>query len=242
MAKTIAVIGAGPGIGMAVARRFGREGFQVALLARNAERLASMQQELESEGMTAAAFPADVLDRPGLVAALGRVKEQFGPIDVVEYGPTPSAEHLQTARNFTEDVVQLQVDFNLLAPIAVVNAVLPDMLERKDGTILFCSAVSAQEPVPFTASFGVAAAANRSYAKLLTMDLAGEGIHAGIVEIAGTVALPVPEGQEAPPPGPFPVIQPSEAADLFWDMYTKRDSWEEVFGDLDAIRKLIGVA
>jgi len=71
--KTIAVFGVGPGMGRAVVRRFGREGFQVALVARNQTRLDAFTAELAADGITAAGFAGDIADRnalPGLIEAI----------------------------------------------------------------------------------------------------------------------------------------------------------------------------
>ncbi|WP_236706134.1 SDR family NAD(P)-dependent oxidoreductase, partial [Frankia sp. ACN1ag] len=86
---TIAIVGAGPGLGLSIARRFGREGFAVALLSRNQATLDDLAGQLTRDGITAAGFAADVLDRPSLVDALTRVEAQLGPIDVLEYSPAP---------------------------------------------------------------------------------------------------------------------------------------------------------
>jgi short-subunit dehydrogenase len=75
MSKTIAVFGAGPGMGRSVARRFGREGFQVALVARNQARLAAFTAELAGDGIEAGGFAADFAGRdalPGVVEAITR--------------------------------------------------------------------------------------------------------------------------------------------------------------------------
>ncbi|WP_449353083.1 SDR family NAD(P)-dependent oxidoreductase, partial [Streptomyces shaanxiensis] len=61
---TIAIIGAGPGMGLAIARTFGARGFDVALISRTKEKLQTLADQLGEEGITADAFPADVLDRP----------------------------------------------------------------------------------------------------------------------------------------------------------------------------------
>src|SRR5205807_59418 len=82
MSKTIAVIGAGAGLGQAVARRFGREGFGVALVARTAARVGALADELCGEGIDAAAFPCDVADRPALAGTIDAITERFGQIDV----------------------------------------------------------------------------------------------------------------------------------------------------------------
>jgi NAD(P)-dependent dehydrogenase (short-subunit alcohol dehydrogenase family) len=72
MSKTIAVFGVGPGMGRSVARRFGREGFQVALVARNQTRLDAFTGELAADGIKAAGFAGDLADRDALPGMLER--------------------------------------------------------------------------------------------------------------------------------------------------------------------------
>ena len=157
MTKTIAIVGAGPGIGLAIAERFGREGFKVALISRKADALAGYVEQLKGQGIEAAGFAADVTDRPGLTAALAAAAARFGAIDVLEYSPSPAADQLRTPRNITVENEQFQLDFGVLGAVAAVQAVLPGMLERKDGALLFTTAASAQYPVTFTGSFGAQA-------------------------------------------------------------------------------------
>lgn len=63
---TIAIVGAGPGLGAAVARKFGREGFAVALIARNRTKLEALEKDLAADGVTARGYVADVRDRDPL--------------------------------------------------------------------------------------------------------------------------------------------------------------------------------
>ena len=95
--RTLAIVGAGPGIGRAVGSRFGREGYRVALIARNEERLAQRVDELAGEGIDAAAFQADVTDRLAITSAVEAIVDRWGPIDVLEYSPLPS-DHPLSAR------------------------------------------------------------------------------------------------------------------------------------------------
>ena len=81
---SIAIIGAGPQLGLAIARTFGAQGYDVALIARNRAKLDSLVGQLASDGITAAAFPADVLDHPALTQAIGDAAARFGGIDVLE--------------------------------------------------------------------------------------------------------------------------------------------------------------
>src|ERR1700731_3767276 len=88
MSKTIAVFGVGPGMGRSVARRFGREGFQVALVARNQARLDAYTGELAENGIEAAGFAGHIADRDALPAMIEAIMARFGPIDVLEYAPS----------------------------------------------------------------------------------------------------------------------------------------------------------
>lgn len=87
---TIAIVGAGPGMGLAIARTFGGRGFDVALISRTKEKLQTLVDQLGQQGITAEAFPADVLERDSLASALDAVKARFGSIDVLEYSPPRS--------------------------------------------------------------------------------------------------------------------------------------------------------
>jgi NADP-dependent 3-hydroxy acid dehydrogenase YdfG len=238
MAKTIAIVGAGPGVGLAIAERFGQEGFRVALLARNGKKLEELVAVLRGKGIEAAAFPADVLDRPALVAALGKAAAHFGSIDVLEYSPTVTADTLRSPRTIDVANEQLHLDLAVLGAIAAVQAVLPGLLARKAGGLLFTTAASAQHPVTFTASFGVAAGAALNYARVLYQDLKADGIYAGIVSIAGLV---VQRGQEhGPSPSGLPLVAAQDVADAHWRLFTERNTPEVIVGDMKKILTLSG--
>ncbi len=96
--STCALVGAGPGVGLSLAKRFGSESFNVGLLARNPENLSALVSELDGLGITAKAYPADVTDRGGIVAALRRLEADLGPVDVLEFSPIPG-------RNLTEQML-----------------------------------------------------------------------------------------------------------------------------------------
>src|SRR5437868_3178574 len=85
MARTLVVCGHGPGISDAVARRFGREGFAVALVARSAERLASAVAALEGERIHAAAFPCDLSQPEQVTSMIAKVRASLGDITVLHW-------------------------------------------------------------------------------------------------------------------------------------------------------------
>jgi NADP-dependent 3-hydroxy acid dehydrogenase YdfG len=244
MSKTIAVVGAGPGVGLGVAEKFGSEGFRVALISRDAGHLADLARQLQARGIEAAGFPADVRDRPALAAALAQAAARLGPIDVLEYGPVPPREAMRTPRLIDVAAEQVQLDVAVLGAITAVQAVLPGMLAQRAGTLLFTTAASAQYPVPMTASFGVAAGALLNYVRLLHQDLKAEGIHAGIVAIAGLVVRP---GEDAGKyaghglPAGLPLLSPQDVAQAHWALHTGRDRVEAFVGNPGFAKALAGL-
>src|SRR5579859_805426 len=90
--KLIVIVGFGPGISTAVAEKFGAEGFSVALVARNRERLAAGVEALKAKGIASAAFPADAGDPVALRAALAGARAQFGPVTVIQWNAYGGSE------------------------------------------------------------------------------------------------------------------------------------------------------
>lgn len=88
-AGAFVVVGAGPGPGAAAARRFGRAGHPVGLIARDTDRLAGLAAASASEGLTTAAEAADVTDEEALTGALAALRERLGPIEAVLFSPRP---------------------------------------------------------------------------------------------------------------------------------------------------------
>lgn len=227
--KTIAIIGAGPGVGFAVAEKFGLQGYNVALLSRTTEKLAPLQSKLQDRGIKAGIFKVDILDRDSLTQALYQVIDAYGSIDVLEFSPSPAWETLRTPRHIDVDNEQYHLAFQVLSAITAVQTVLPQMLERKAGSILFTTASAAQRPNVATASFGVAAGALLNYARLLHEDLEQDHIYVGIVLIG---AIVVGEGiaSKGDFPADTPTIHAKEVAETHWDLHAKREVVEIMIG------------
>jgi hypothetical protein len=92
---SIVIIGAGPNLGMAIARRFGREGLAVGLISRNQQKLDGLVAELTDTGITAAAVAADIRDLAALTAAIQALARQLGPVEILEYSPLPAGEFMK---------------------------------------------------------------------------------------------------------------------------------------------------
>lgn len=215
---TIAIVGAGTGLGLAIARRFGSEGFDVALISRNRGKLDALVAELAADGITAAGFPADVLDRPGLRAALTAAKERFGGIDVLEYSPADaSAGPLAPVdiRQATPENVQPQIEYYLYGAMTATDVVLPELLAAGAGTLLFTTGAGSLYPVARYGNVTAGGAALRNWALNLGEALSGTGVHVAHVAIALMI------GDQAPAPG-YDFLPAGDIAPLYWDLHHTR--------------------
>jgi NADP-dependent 3-hydroxy acid dehydrogenase YdfG len=145
---SIVIVGAGPNLGAAVARRFGREGFAVGLISRNADKLDAMAADLANEGISAAAAPADIRDAAALSAAITSLADQLGPVEVLEYSPLPAREFMKPILETSVDDVRGPLEFSVLGAVAAATTVLGPMLDRGAGTILFTTGGAAINPLP----------------------------------------------------------------------------------------------
>ncbi|WP_033287985.1 SDR family NAD(P)-dependent oxidoreductase [Amycolatopsis jejuensis] len=221
----IAIVGAGPGMGLAIARTFGRRGFDVALIARTKEKLETLVTELGREGITAGAFPADILDRASLTDALDAAKSRFGSIEVLEYSPAPHSPvpglTVVTPSEVTVDNLQPMIEYGFYGAVAAAQAVLPAMRAAGAGTLLFTTGGGSVDPVPMFGNANAAQAALRNWAINLNKELAGSGVHAAHVAINVWIGEGGPEGG--------PRATPEEIAALYWDLHESRDRAEAVF-------------
>jgi len=204
--STIVIVGMGPGVSAAVARRFGKEGFKVVAMARRAGALKTEIDALAAAGIAAQAEVADAADPPSLAAALGRVAAVHGTPDVLVYNAAggrykPLAE-LATA----ELLADLQVSIG--GALAATQAVLPGMKARGSGTLLFTGGGFAFEPMPAMASLGVGKAGLRNLAFSLFGDLKDSGIHAATVTICGLVK-------------PGTAFDPDRIAESYWHLHAQ---------------------
>ncbi|MFJ8948313.1 SDR family NAD(P)-dependent oxidoreductase [Streptomyces sp. NPDC102395] len=185
---TFALVGAGSGLGLATARRFGREGFDIALISRSHNHLDALAAGLEEEGISARCFAADVRDPQALAAALVAATATLGVIEVLQYSPVPQAEFMKPVLDTTATDLDGPLAFSIKAPVTCVNAVLPGMRELGRGTLLFVNGSSAVRPNPKVAGTSIAFAGESAYAQMLHTALAPENIHATQLIIPGAIS------------------------------------------------------
>ena len=228
--NTIAIFGAGPALGLAVARRFGREGFRTALVARDRDRLATLVGTLAAEGVEAAAFPADLTDRAATLEAATAIEARFGAIDVLEYSPAGDGNVRAAPSQLDPDTMARLLEKFVLTPIALVGRLLPGMLERGGGGLLFALGAAARYPTPRFAAGGVTQSALRSYIHTLHAELAPDGVYAGALLIGALIDGSVAHRNAAAWSAggrPLAVVSPDDLAGRYWDMYSRRDRVED---------------
>ncbi|MDO9485130.1 MAG: SDR family NAD(P)-dependent oxidoreductase [Actinomycetota bacterium] len=212
----IAIVGAGPGMGAAIARTFGAQGFEVALISRTQSKLDALAAELKADGITAQGFAADVLDRTSMRETLLLVQDTMGPIDVLEFSPADPSLPRQSPLDVTVEGAQSQLEFYVHGAIAAVQSVLPDMLERGSGTIIVTTGGSSVFPNAMFGNIALAAASLRNWALSLNAAASDKGVH--VVHIAINAWIGNQPGAE------IEAITP-----LYWQAYADDTVTELVF-------------
>lgn len=207
---TIALIGAGRGLGAAVARRFGVEGFHLALISRSLERVEALAAELREEGLNARGYAANARDPHSIVAALDQATQDLGAIEVLVYAPLPQKEFLRPVLETTTEDLRGAVEFSIYGPVTAVHHVLQGMRYFGTGSILFVNGSSAARPSAGVAGTSIAFAGESAYALMLHETLTSENIHVGQLIIPGAIT-----------PG-HPTHDPAVLADKLWTMHAGR--------------------
>jgi NADP-dependent 3-hydroxy acid dehydrogenase YdfG len=214
---SIVIVGAGPNLGAAIARRFGREGMPVGLVSRNAEKLERLAEDLGQEGITADFAAADIRDATALSSAIGSLADRLGAIEVLEYSPVPAREYMKPVLETTVDDVRAALGFSVLGAVAALRTVIEPMLERGSGTILFTTGGAAINPNPARTGVGISFAGEVVYARMLHDELRGRGIHVGHTAIGGSIA---PDGDH----------HPDDVADILWRHHIERGDFQILLG------------
>ena len=178
------VVGAGPGIGRSVARRFAREGMPVTVIARSRGTVDAVAATVGPDAPDLLALTADVSDEGAVRAALDACAARFGVPDVVVYNAAviqPDAPGELSARD------QLAAwSVNVVGALTVAAHVLPPMAERGSGTFLLTGGMPAPDPRYVSLSLGKAGV--RAFAVLLDAQYRPAGVHVATVTVTGAVA------------------------------------------------------
>lgn len=183
---TLLVVGAGPRLGGAIARRFARDGFDVALLADRLETVAALGETLQREGVTTGWAVADVADDAAVRTAIGRFAEYAGSLDVVVHNVSVWRE------SSTLDLApaDLLADVRAGAASLLTIAQAAAAFMPPGSTLLATGSAAADSPSKGAPTLGVQKAALRALVQAMAPDLAERGIHCATVTINGLLGAP----------------------------------------------------
>jgi NAD(P)-dependent dehydrogenase (short-subunit alcohol dehydrogenase family) len=216
MHKPLALVtGVGPGTGASTVRRFVEGGYRVAMLARDANRLADLAREIPD----AVPFPCDVTDEAGLA----KVIEEFGQPKVVvhnavggAFGTFDKIEAATLARNF---------EINTMALFHLARLTAPAMVAAGEGAIIVTGNTSAQRGRAAFAGFAPTKAAQRILAESLARDLGPKGVHVAYLIIDAAIDVPWQRELQPDKPDDYFISPKSIASEVFHLAHQPRDAW-----------------
>ncbi|WP_019881605.1 MULTISPECIES: SDR family oxidoreductase [unclassified Methylophilus] len=203
--KVFLGIGSGPGMGVATAERFAKEGFKIILASRNAENTGKLVAELNSKGYQAEAKVVDASDASQVAALITAVANQEGNIDVLHY----NAANLRqaTIASQANDTFNSDLAVNIGGALSAIKAVVPLMTEAKSGSILLTGGGFALYPSPDYLSLSIGKAGIRALTLGLFENLKEHNIHIATVTVATFVS---PDSKES-----------HDVAEQFWTLHAQ---------------------
>jgi short-subunit dehydrogenase len=232
MSKSIAVLGAGPGLGQAVARRYAHEGYDVVLVARRRQPLEVLAGDLSDTGASAHVITADLADTDAVPALADQIRAAVGELDALYYAPTPR-DGFVPAAGLTPQRAREFMPLAVYSLLALVQQFLPHMLEQGSGAILTAQGASSVRGVPNMSGPGPAQAAQRNYLQSLHAELADKGVYVGMLYIGAIIENSAfhTQTQEAAGAGRGwgPTVDPAQLADLLWNMHSAKSPAEAIY-------------
>jgi short-subunit dehydrogenase len=212
--RHLILAGAGPGLGLAVARRFAVGGYRVTLLARNTDRLGDLVHSLDDTGAEIDTIEADASDSDDLRTRITELYGTDGAPGVVIYNAvmgapdqlmSSTAAHLQTA--YAVDVI---------GAIVIAQVAAPAMKAVGFGIIVVTGGGFADHPIPALATVSLGKAALRSAATMLGTDLGPDGIRVATLTIAGQIVAGT-------------AFDPERIAERYWEVVQTDGPWQSEF-------------
>ena len=225
--RVAVVVGAGDGLGSAVARRFAREGFVACLVRRHGDKLDGACKEIEAAGGRAHAFGADARREDEMVALFDRIEREVGPIEVAVHniGANVNFSILEMeARKFLK-VWEMACFTGFLTGREAARRMVP----RGRGTILFTGATASLRGGSGFAAFAGAKFALRALAQSMARELGPKGVHVAHVVVDGPIDMPwirenFPEMVASRPADGL--LAPDAIAESYWALHSQaRSAW-----------------
>jgi short-subunit dehydrogenase len=212
--RHLLLVGAGPGLGQALARRFAEGGYHVTLLARNTDALGELADGLADTGADIDTIAVDASDPEGLGARIsGLYRGQKAPGVIVYNAVLGAPDQLLSS---TAAHLQAAYAVDVIGAIVVAQNSAPSMRAAGSGTILFTGGGSADHPVPALATVSLGKATLRAAATILQADLEPDGIRVASLTIAGQIVAGTP-------------FDPQPIAQRYWEIVQSDGDWQAEF-------------
>jgi len=220
MAQPVCLIsGVGPGTGSALVRRFAAEGCRVAMLARNAQRLAALSEQVPS----AKAYVCDVSDQSQVDAAVASVEREMGAPSMLIHNAVGGA--WGTFTEIDPDVLNRNFQVNTMGLLYLARRVAPAMVAAGKGAIIVTGNTSALRGRANFAGFAPTKAAQRILAESMARDLGAKGVHVAYIVIDAVIDVPWARERFKDKPDDF-FIAPAAIADEAWHVANQpRSAW-----------------
>lgn len=208
--KVCVVFGFGPGIGAACARRWLREGFKVAILARNKEKLQAFEAKHGGSGITKG-YSCDVTNRQQMETAVTQIEADLGPIHTMVYNAGNGV--WKKYNQVTESEFDMCMNTNTRGLLTAAQLICPKMEKNGEGVVAVTGATASWRGKPFTAAFAAAKSAQRMLSQSLARDLGPKNVHVFYVIVDGGVDKNEEMGKESPGK-----LDPNAIAETYWNL------------------------
>lgn len=216
---TCVIAGAGPGNGASFARKFAQEGYALALLARNLDRIKALAKELP----LARAFGCDVTDPSSVERAFAAIHEESRAVDVLIYNAGKGV--WGTIEESRPEDFEAAWRINAFGAFTAARQVIPRMKAVGQGTIIFIGATASRRGGANTAAFASAKAAQRSLAQSMARSLGPLGIHVALVIIDGVIDSPQTRSRLPDKPDKFFIEPDAVAETAYWLTQQRKSAW-----------------
>ncbi len=221
MDKVVAVLGVGPGLGAAIARRFASQGFAVALMARREESVADVRKEIEESGGTALPISTDATDPASVGSAFERIRSELGEPEVFVYNA--GAFEMGGILDISPEKFDECFKANCAGAFYAAQQVLPAMVKAGRGTILLTGATAALRGGARFSALAVGKFGLRALAQSMAREFGPQGIHVAHVVIDGQIDTPRVR-ERSPDREDHTMLSPDAIAETYWQLHSQDSS------------------
>lgn len=204
--NAVAIVGAGPGLGSALARRFAREGWSVGLVALRQDVIDAGLAELDDLGVRTSGALADVADREAVARGFATISDALGVPDVVVYNA--SIYQAESTLELSREALQLAFDIHVVGALNTAQVAVAAMRDTGHGVLVFTVNSLALAPEAMSTALSIGKGAQLNLALSLEHELEGSPLRVGIVTICG----PIKAGT---------AYDPDRLADVYWELATQ---------------------